>query len=469
MIVHINNLILGFIKQLEGKKQPTALEIADAWKASEDSLDPDLSDFVMNFAKEHDICENDPQLLQVKEASTTGLAIAEEKRHKDEALKISANITEENKEFQRILKTNGTTSDIVQEKRLTLAKLVSKLQVIESAKSNIATWDDYEQDIKNYDLNQHFKTELFDNIIFPSGTVSYIGARTSRGKTSALVNLAREAINNKSRKTLFISLEMSIKDIINKLILSKLYEYSLEKKYTLDRKSPNDDLHQLIKGITIEDSKHLKEFTECFTTAKDFVKHSIENELFVLLDGRGMSFYDIKNSITTNTESVNGHVPLILLDYIQKMPMNPEFRQKDEIQRIANASSELINVSIRTNAVTIAGAQFNRTSGKEDDRFDILNDTNFRGCGDLEQDAENAIGIGWDSADQDHRFFEVLKYRQGQCGGKFNIIFNGQYSYMAKGERMNQLHRKNYNIKTKNNKLGLTGAYKDIEMYDGYL
>ncbi|GHT59675.1 hypothetical protein AGMMS49531_04150 [Endomicrobiia bacterium] len=65
--------------------------------------------------------------------------------------------------------------------------------------------------------------------------------------------------------------------------MSKVYELSLEKSFILDRKSPNDDLYQLIKGTTIEASKYLKQFTECFTKAIDFVKHSIENEIFVLL------------------------------------------------------------------------------------------------------------------------------------------------------------------------------------------
>ncbi|GHT36707.1 hypothetical protein AGMMS49593_02260 [Endomicrobiia bacterium] len=430
-----NNLILDFIEQLEGKKQPTALQIADAWKASEDSLDPDLSDFVMEFAKQHDISENDPQLLQVKEASTAGLAAAQEKRQMGEALKISTDIAQENKEFQKILKTNSTNSDITKEKKQTLVNLVSKLQTIKSTTSNIATWDDYVEDIKNFDSNQHFKAKLFDDIVFPSGTVSYIGARTGRGKTTALVNLAREAINKKTRKTLFISLEMSRKDIINKLILSKICELSLEKNFTLDRESPCEDLYQLMKGTAIKKSKYSKQFIECATEAQELVKYTIDNGIFVLLDGRGVTFNDIINTITTNTKAINGHAPLVLLDYIQKMPVNLEYSTKEELQRIANASSELIKASIGTNAVTIASAQFNRSSGKESDGADILSDTGFRGCGDLEQDAENAIGIGWDSDNQDRRFFEVLKYRQGQSGGKYDIIFDGQYSYMAKGKK----------------------------------
>ncbi|GHT42176.1 hypothetical protein AGMMS49921_06720 [Endomicrobiia bacterium] len=444
-----NNLILDFIEQLEGKKQPTAIEIADAWKASQDSLDPNLSDFVMEFAKQRNISENDPQLLQVKEASTAGLAAAQEKRQKDEALKISTDIAEENKEFQKILKTNSTNSDIAKEKRRTLVNHALKLQTIKSTTSNIATWDDYVEDIKNFDSNQHFKAKLFDDIVFPSGTVSCIGARTGRGKTTALVNLARETINKKMRKTLFISLEMSRKDIINKLILSKVYEFSLEKKFTLDRKSPYEDLCQLIKGSTIKNSKYSKQLIEGATEAQELVKHAIQRGLLVLLDGRGVTFNDIINTISANTKSINGHAPLVLLDYIQKMPINLEYSTKEELQRIANASSELIKASIGTNAVTIASAQFNRSSGKESDGADILSDTGFRGCGDLEQDAENAIGIGWDPGDQDHRFFEVLKYRQGQSGAKYDIIFDGQYSYMAKGEKRRQLRILNH--KTINN------------------
>jgi replicative DNA helicase len=48
--------------------------------------------------------------------------------------------------------------------------------------------------------------------------VSYIGGRAKAGKTTVLINLLREALFNK-RRVLFITLEMSRRQLLIKLIL----------------------------------------------------------------------------------------------------------------------------------------------------------------------------------------------------------------------------------------------------------
>jgi replicative DNA helicase len=446
----INNLIIDFhkqIEQLKGKKV-TANTVADALSASssQDILNPDFADYVMSFAKDYGIGENAAELLQVKDASNAGIAAAEIKRQKEEALKKTNNTKESIKEYETILQTEPLDSDKAKDKLQAIQTQIAQLQTSQTTKSRIATWADYEQDIKNYDSNQHFQAKLFGGVMFPCGTVSYIGARTSRGKTTALVNLAREAINNKQRNTLFISLEMSRKDIFNKLILSKIYELAETKKYTLDRENPYSDICWLMKGSTIKNSPNYNHFLECFADAKEFVKQATESEQFIFFDGcgAGVNFEDITNTIIAKAKTINGHAPLVLLDYIQKIPTPSNFNGKDEIQRIACTSAEIINTSIKANVITIAGAQFNRESGKGADGADTFTDASFRSCGDLEQDADNAIGIGWEK-DKETRFFEVLKYRQGRPGARYNLKFEGKYAYITIGEKMAQSESKKAN------------------------
>ncbi|GHT59672.1 hypothetical protein AGMMS49531_04140 [Endomicrobiia bacterium] len=61
-----------------------------------------------------------------------------------------------------------------------------------------------------------------------------------------------------------------------------------------------------------------------------------------------------------------------------------------------------------------------------------------------------------------------MKYRQGQCGGKYNIIFNGQYSHMEKGEKLRRLQvhidrtKKNGRIKHEDNS-------KSVIVHKGYI
>jgi hypothetical protein len=86
---------------------------------------------------------------------------------------------------------------------------------------------------------------------------------------------------------------------------------------------------------------------------------------------------------------------------------------------------------------------------------DVFSDESFRECGDLEQDAHNAIGIGRVRTESDNqrnaqvdtynedsevemkgsRFYQVLKTREGgEQGKQYYIKFNGEYSYMEQGE-----------------------------------
>jgi hypothetical protein len=61
----------------------------------------------------------------------------------------------------------------------------------------------------------------------------------------------------------------------------------------------------------------------------------------------------------------------------------------------------------------------------------MFDDQSFREAGDIEQDAHNAIGIGW-KTDKQGRFYEVLKTREDKKQGTlFDLDFAGEYSYMA--------------------------------------
>jgi hypothetical protein len=124
---------------------------------------------------------------------------------------------------------------------------------------------------------------------------------------------------------------------------------------------------------------------------------------------------------------------VVLLDYIQKMPPK-NGTDTDSFRRVQAISYDVVNTAAATNAIIIAGAQFNRLGGT-DGLGDVFTDESFRECGDLEQDAHNAIGIGWQT-DKQGRFYEVLKTREdSQQGNIFFINFIGAYAYMERGEQ----------------------------------
>jgi hypothetical protein len=303
-------------------------------------------------------------------------------------------------------------------------------------KRRIYTPADYMAECQSYDPSKDFAPALFGGLAFPDGTTSYIGARTSRGKTTAMVNLARETLDAKQpRKTVFITLEMSGKQIFNKLILSTAFSMGItadkENRRAFMSMNPSRDIYTVWKHGELTGSRDATDtFRRYITDAYSKIKTAQDNGLIILFDGRGASETEIINFITAQGEK--GAV--ILLDYIQKMPPKAG-TDTDSFRRVQAISYDVVTAAAETNAVIIAGAQFNRLGGS-DGLGDMFDDQSFREAGDIEQDAHNAIGIGW-KTDKQGRFYEVLKTREDKKQGTlFNLDFEGGYSYMAQADQI---------------------------------
>lgn len=302
----------------------------------------------------------------------------------------------------------------------------------------IYTAADYLDECLHYDPSKDFTPALFGGLAFPDGTTSYIGARTSRGKTTAMVNLARETLTGKQpRKTIFITLEMSGKQILNKLILSTAFSMGItadkennpENRRALMSMNASRDIYTVWKKGDLPGSGS-NIFRHYVIEAYRAVNKAQADGAFTLFDGRGASEPEIINFIAAQGEK--GAV--ILLDYIQKMPPKPN-NESDSFRRVQAISYDVVNTAAASNTVIIAGAQFNRLGGTDGlgDQFD---DQSFREAGDIEQDAHNAIGIGW-KTDKQGRFYEVLKTREDKKQGTlFELDFAGEYSYMTQASQI---------------------------------
>jgi len=303
-------------------------------------------------------------------------------------------------------------------------------------KRRIYTTTDYMDECLNYDPSKDFTPVLFGGLSFPDGTTSYIGARTTRGKTTAMVNLAREAImgeiSENKRKTIFITLEMSGKQIFNKLILSTAFSMAIaadaggdpKNRRALMSMNASRDIYTVWKNeeLTGKDSNI---FRQLILKAYKKICDVQTSGAFILFDGRGITEPEIINFMSSQADKGT----VILLDYIQKMPPKPG-TDTDSFRRVQAISYDVVNTAAETNAVIIAGAQFNRVGGS-DGLGDIFDDQSFREAADLEQDAHNAIGIGW-KTDKQGRFYEILKTREDKKQGTlFDLDFAGGYSYMS--------------------------------------
>jgi len=412
----------------------TAQDISNALTELERADGLKIADYIFTFCKQKSIDPQAPELAAYFRESTEykeKIQADEERRRNDSALKA---LTEKIEVYKNNLERGVFIS---RPEMLELVTEINKEAAILGARgelSRLGSFKDYIDECINYDPDRDYSPSLFDRLSFPNGTISYIGARTGRGKTTAMVNLAREALTSKEpRKTIFISLEMSRKQILNKLILSMAYAMTAannEKRELLkSRPRPQTDLYHYLKQKEMEGSREEVE------TFREYVKKAIEhiqniyNKNFYLYDGRGAGFNDIINAIKGNADPGT----LVLLDYIQRMPTVPG-KNDDTYMRVKYISDEIVKAAIVSNSVIISGAQFNRMKGDKVGGADVFDDASYRESGDIEQDAHNAIGIGW-LEDKKTRFFEVMKTREDAGAGRaFYIDFVGAYSYMAKGE-----------------------------------
>jgi len=415
-----NEKLKQFFEQLRGKAYPNAQDIRNA--AAKTGNITEIAQDILIYAAAMGINAT---------AELADLTQAHETAQQEKALKETAAILAE--------QSNALAVETDTEKQSTLIESIRRAAVslgtTPHGKQRIYTASDYLNECLNYDPSKDFTPALFGGLAFPDGTTSYIGARTSRGKTTVMVNVAREALSTKqSRKTIFITLEMSGKQIMNKLILSTAFSMGIadneNNRKTLMGMNPSRDIYAVLKRGELPYLSGSNIFRHYVTEAHRAVSTAQEQGLFILYDGRGAGEPEIINFITSH----GGKGVVILLDYIQKMPAKPG-SDSDSFRKVQAISYDVVTAAAETNAVIIAGAQFNRLGGLDalGDQFD---DQSFRESGDIEQDAHNAIGIGW-MPDKQGRFYEVLKTREDKKQGTlFSLNFCGDYSYMDHGEQI---------------------------------
>lgn len=291
-----------------------------------------------------------------------------------------------------------------------------------------ASFDEYHNLRATWNPDLDFRPRLIPELPFPRGTVSYIGARTARGKSAILVNLARESMA-RSRRAVYVTLELSPAQLFDRLITSTAYAMDLD-PHRARLEKPTTELYGLIKN---GQGHRIGSGLEDLHNAYMDVKEKRAAGLLTILDARGAKLAEIMDAIRERS----GAGDLVLLDYIQRLP-SVDGAAKEGYERMKAVSDTVINTATRSNCILIAAAQFNRAGAAagEDDTF---TDASFRESGDLEQDAHNAIGLGW-KADKKSRFIEILKAREAPgTGDLFDIDWRAEYFYMGPGER---IHRK---------------------------
>lgn len=289
---------------------------------------------------------------------------------------------------------------------------------------------------------------------FPNGTLSYIGARTHRGKTTAMISMAVDAVQQ-GKTTFFFTNEESCHQIIMRLVKAFLYaDYATGKwpasfmenqsrhNYDIDPTAKQDLLigrdytkfiQETLKDAGAENGRH--ELQRHVWASFRKVAELMQQKKITIIDGLEQRTFD---DFETTLEMIpTGAV--VMLDYIQHI-RKPENKGGAEYKVLQVASQAIADKAAQRDFVLVSGAQLSRGSMEGQGKYDPdkLGEQFMRESGDLEQDAHIIVQIGQQALPEGmvdaygcnvSRFYEILKHRDHEKDtSQYRILDNAAFS-----------------------------------------
>lgn len=278
-----------------------------------------------------------------------------------------------------------------------------ELENLKTKKESFTNFESYMNECKNYNPDNDFKPSIMSYLPCPNGTISIIGARPAGGKSTVLVNIAREGIKA-GRKVFLVNLEMLNKTVITNYALSYMFDLATnEQEQELEKiESPKSEFYRVLKT----GQSTSKDFASLQEKAMSEIERILNKDLFIY-DGTDARAIE---PIITDIESRVSEGDIVLIDYIQKTPPPINAQKGERYTQVAATSNTLLNLAIKKQLVIICGAQLKRNDGKQ------ATQESYRESGDIEQDAHNAVSI---ENENNTYYIKVLKAREG--GAKYQM------------------------------------------------
>ena len=185
----------AIVKALEGVSTPQgarhALENMDTAETAQEA------DFIITLFEGKGVDPNAPEIAHIIQQSKEWKANEAKQEHAKKQEEALALLIEKAPRYIEQLKKGVSLLDKgMMEEAADIRKATAILAAIDAVGNSEQCRATWEKDVAdwNNDNDQDFAPELFDRLAFPNGTVSYIGARTGRGKTTTMVNLAIAAL-----------------------------------------------------------------------------------------------------------------------------------------------------------------------------------------------------------------------------------------------------------------------------------
>ena len=289
-----------------------------------------------------------------------------------------------------------------------IEKIISKLQKIEFQTEKEETFVNLvvrtakliESNInkkKNYDLYTGFfdLDALTDGL--HEGELTIVGARPGVGKTTFSLQIA-ERIAEKEKNVLYISLEMSEEQIIQKLLAKKARVNS--------RKIRNGSL----------ESQEIDKIGLACAKISDLSMH-------ILTKINTIQQIEIVARRMKNKRKLD----LLVIDYLQLVKSIGNFKSRE--QEVADISRTLKLMSLELEIPIIALCQLNRNASKNEPTL-----ADIRESGSIEQDADNVIFLYQENEENNIITVDLQKQRAGNIG-RLKLKFNKLISEFINLER----------------------------------
>lgn len=345
----------------------------DLLELESNTNDPIDSNYIMDFIIQ--------RLGYPREVLEEKILTFHEKRAKEKQAEAFNEII---KEAQKLAKDNK-----VEELGKYLTENVAKARAI--AVGNIVTPYSTEraiEDIKHRGDGLKTGYPSIDKFVsIPNGAMTLVAGRPSHGKTTFLLNVLLNMVENNPEKSFYFfsyeesktALYVKIINILSKTIVSNQYIYKNNQQIELYIKGEN-------KG------------NEAIDTAMDKYDKYVKEGRLWLID-TPLSVDILAGTIENSTFNYN--VGGVFIDYAQRIKYSGKY--ETERVKIARISEELRETAARLDLPLIVGAQLNRENSKDKPQLD-----NLKEAGNLEEDANVVLGLyNWKTAIEKERANEI--------------------------------------------------------------
>lgn len=296
--------------------------------------------------------------------------------------------------------TNGVSSDVIREGFDTFSKRVTSgigNKVGDDASEIANELADELSKGKVTRVATHIRTlDYFTYGGFNGGNLVILAARPSVGKTTIAMQIA-QAASADNNKTLVFSLEMTKKELVQRLLQST----GLVSQYELVTHDINWDNYEKALGMVVNSN--------------------------LIINDDAYNIHDIRHKIITSVKMQG--VKMVLIDYLQLMKgANPMLSKNDQVGELTSA---LKQTAKQCNIPIIVLSQLSRENVREN-RSPQLYDLRDSGC--IEQDADIVVMLERSKDDMgaiiDNKIdMWIRKNRAGKCNFDNPIRLKGNEYY----------------------------------------